>query len=332
MICSATLPITLPARATPSAEEAVRFRYVAPSACPDSASFTARLRERTQRGRPAEPDELARTFVLSITPGAEGFTGEIEFVEDSGESVSRRVHGAACDEVVSSLALITALALDASLREEARTEPEPESELQPDLKPEPEPTRPAPFPSYVAAAPTQPVAKASRLLVAGLAVAAGFDSALTAPWLGFAGALTWPSGFSLLVTPHYSSARRTVDTNRRAALRLLGVGSEACPVRQRSGAFSFYPCIELDIGALRAAGVPGGGLSSTGSRTIFWVALGPQVRLAWEPQAPLWLELQGGVAFPLVSHEFIFNRPLKRVYQVSRVTAQGGVVAGVRFW
>ncbi|HEX2671752.1 MAG TPA: hypothetical protein VHM25_12810, partial [Polyangiaceae bacterium] len=52
---------TAPARAQPS-EEAVRILYRAPTSCPDAASFATQLRERTQRGRFAEPSELARTF------------------------------------------------------------------------------------------------------------------------------------------------------------------------------------------------------------------------------------------------------------------------------
>jgi hypothetical protein len=105
-----------PLRAQP-AEVAIRFQYRAPPECPDAAAFTARVRERTPRGRLAEPGELARTFDVDVTADPAGFSGQIEFLDDGGVKVNRQLRGEQCDAVVSSLALITALALDATLRE-----------------------------------------------------------------------------------------------------------------------------------------------------------------------------------------------------------------------
>jgi len=105
----------VPARAEGTEETAVRIQYRAPTACPDAASFMAQLRERTARGRFAEPNELARTFDVELSADAQGFTGDLEFLDDSGAKVSRHVHGEQCAAVVSSLALITALALDAAV-------------------------------------------------------------------------------------------------------------------------------------------------------------------------------------------------------------------------
>jgi hypothetical protein len=101
-----------------SHEDAVRLQYAAPPQCPDSASFLAQLRERMARGRLAESGELARTFGVSIAADATDFSGRVELVDESGTTVSRRVHGEQCEAVVSSLALITALSLDATLRPE----------------------------------------------------------------------------------------------------------------------------------------------------------------------------------------------------------------------
>ncbi len=96
----------------------MRVQYGAPASCPDAESFATQLRERTQRGRLAEPNELARTFSVTLAADAQGFSGEVEFLDESGAKVNRRVHGEQCEAVVSSLALITALALDATLRSE----------------------------------------------------------------------------------------------------------------------------------------------------------------------------------------------------------------------
>lgn len=70
-----TLLVTLSAatlHAEPS-EDAVRFQYAAPDECPDATSSAAQVRQRTARGRGAEPSELARTFDVRLAADARGF-------------------------------------------------------------------------------------------------------------------------------------------------------------------------------------------------------------------------------------------------------------------
>jgi hypothetical protein len=61
--------------------------------------------------------------------------------------------------------------------------------------------------------------------------------------------------------------------------------------------------------------------------------VGAELRVAWEPSAPFWVELHGAVGFPLVqSYRFRFRKPDKDAYEVPAATGAGGLATGVRFW
>lgn len=324
-----------PPLAAQPAEEAVRFQYAAPPECPDAATFTARVRERTQRGRAAEPGELARTFSVDVTADANGFVGDIAFLDDGGQKVDRHLRGEQCDAVVSSLALITALALDATLREEEAPAPPPPAPEKATRSPE---ARVTPKPAPETRQPPAPIRERS-LAAARIGVGGGYGSALHAPGVGLAphaallGQLDWRSGFALRLSAHADWYDFTADEERRANLRILGVETSACPWRWRFGELGFAPCATLDLGSLHAEGEQGGKLTTPGSATIVWAAVGAELRLAWEPTGPLWVELRGAAAFPLVaSYEFVFRNPTHVAYRVPVFTGAGGIGVGVRFW
>ena len=318
----------------PATEEAIRFQYGAPAECPDLATFTARVRARTARGRVAAADELARTFAVAIAAEARGFSGSVEFLDDTGSSVSRRVHGEACDEVVSSLALITALALDASLR------PEPEQPAT--SKPAPVVAPPAPpVPALRPVSVARPgwEADGARGPSARVGVSGGYSVPLDAFSLGLLGQLDWPrtssliSGLALRLRGHYADADRDVDTGRHANLRLLGLEVSACPKGVRVDPFTLYLCGAFDLGSLRARGVKSPALPFPGSSTILWVAVGLELRLAWQPEAPFWLECSGQLGTPLVEHTFRFKAPTAEAFKAEPgLSAGAGIVSGVRFW
>jgi len=322
------------ARAQPR-EEAIRFQYAAPAECPDAASFIARVRLRTTRGREAAPGELARTFSVDVAAQGNGFVGAIEFLDDAGTKVSRRLGGEQCEPVVDSLALITALALDATLREEeppdaasaAATEPRSEPEPQPE--PAPVKSKPAPrtAPSPAAPHPRGPWLRSARLGVLG-----SYDTTIGALPFGLLGQLDWRSGWALRIDGHFASSEVTLDDGRRAKLRQLGLEASVCHTAFERDDFVLSPCAGVDVGSLRAEGQKSDQLTHAGASTIVWVSVGPELRAAWEPQLPLWVELRGVVGFPLNSHTFYFNQPYATVYDVPTLTAALGAAAGVRFW
>lgn len=305
-------------------DEAVRFRYSGPPDCPDEAAFVAQVRRRTSRGTPASEGELARTFTAEVRSDANGYIGLIEFLDDAGAPVNRRVHGEQCEAVVSSLALIVALSLDAS------------------LKPEAAPTEPAATPSVpllpkppVSAPPRQlraaPRSAAKAIPVRGrIGIGTAYDSGLGGWMLALLTQLDRPS-YALRFAAHYEGHQRLVDTGRRARLRTIGVAASGCTFRFARGPWALAPCVALDLGTLRAEGLREDRLVAAGGRTIFWAALAAELRLAWEPPAPLWLELQGTLSAPLVRHSFVFDNPPADVFTVPVLFGGVGGVVGVRF-
>jgi hypothetical protein len=316
------------ALAQPAVEDALRFQYTAPEECPGVEAFTARVRERTQRGRLAEDGELARTFAVTLTPDAGAFIGAVEFLDDSGAPVSRRVRGEHCDEVVSSLALITALAL------EARLEPE-TAPVAPAAPPPPPPAPPAPPPAKPA-----PTTRWERDTGQGpsarVGVSGGYGTPLDAFALGLLGQLDWSRGSSLLgalrLRGHFAESEHEVS-GRYAKLRLLGLEASACPQGLWLEPFVAYGCLAFDVGSLRASGVEGPELPFPGSSTVLWLAVGAELRVAWQPDAPFWLELNGQLGTPVVKHTFRFRAPDEPAFVLEPgLSAGAGIVSGVRFF
>lgn len=311
-------------------EEAVRFQYAAPEDCPNAEDFTARVRARTARGRSAEPEELARTFTVTIEPEARGFVGSIEFLDEAGARVSRRVSGEQCEAVASGLALITALALDATLREdEARPAPSPPSRLRP--PPPPRPPAPAVAPSVVRRLPQQSSPPLSSMRVG---LSGGYAGAERAPRLGLLGQLDFRSGWSLRLTAHYAWDQFVADDQgRRARLRAEGVEATVCPWQWASRELAVVPCALLDGGWLRVGGVKDDKLTTARSSTIWWGTVGAQLRLAWEPRAAFWAEARAEGLLPLrQGYRFTFENPHKTAYEVPAFAVSAGLSGGVRFW
>ena len=90
----------------------------------------------------------------------------------------------------------------------------------------------------------------------------------------------------------------------------------------------------LDLGSLRAEGELGDKLTTAGSDTILWAAVGAEARLLFDfSTLPLWVELSGNAVFPLVAtHRFRFRNPTAVAYEVPRFPVAGGAAFGVRFW
>jgi hypothetical protein len=322
-------------------EEAIRFQYAAPPECPDAAAFAARVRERTARGRLAEPGELARTFGVELTADAQGFSGQIAFLDDNGAIVNRQLRGEQCDAVVTSLALITALALDATLRE-AEPEPEPEPEPAGTTEEAPRPAQPRlPITPQVEVEAPDSRGRPGELLHARIGVGGALTTILdsprgdlVSPRIGLLGQLEWRSALALRLSAHLDRLDFTVDEGRRARLRLLALETSFCPWFLRSGALGFYPCGTVDVGSLRAEGELGDRLTTAGGDTIVWVSVGAEARLLFDfSTLPLWVELSGSAGFPLIAtHRFRFRNPSAVAYEVPRFPVAGGVALGVRFW
>jgi hypothetical protein len=292
------------------------------------------VRKRTALGRVAEPGELARTFTIKLTPDAKGYWGSIELLDDTGMRVARHLHGEQCEAVVSSLALITALALDATLRHAEETAPPlADASASSNALPAQVPPRAvAVTPASALEPDTLPRKISGRRSTGGrVGVVGGYDCSIHALPLALLGQLDWQSGWALRFTARYATDEFVVDEGRSAVVRRVDLETSACPWRLAAGVWGLSPCAAFDLGTLRAEGVKADRLTSASGKTILWASVGAELRLAWEPDAPVWIELRGAAGFPLVSHQFMFKYPDANALTVPRLSATAGLATGVRF-
>ena len=108
--------------------------------------------------------------------------------------------------------------------------------------------------------------------------------------------------------------------------------AEACPIKLTIATrLAARPCVPLDVGAVSAGG---NGEVNTSSHIRAWAAVGGLARLDWtlplQGNTAAVLELQGGVAFPLVREDFQFQ-PSTPVYQAPVAAGLAGLGVGLRF-
>jgi hypothetical protein len=92
--------------------EPIRVRFEAPSDCPGEAAFLDQVRARTAKARVAAASEKARTFAVRLAHEGRSIHGRLAIEESASQTEIREITGERCAEVVSALALITALAVD----------------------------------------------------------------------------------------------------------------------------------------------------------------------------------------------------------------------------
>lgn len=309
-------------------EPVIRFEYRAEPGCPDASAFVDRVRSRTQHGRLAASTELARTLVITASTNGHESIATIDFLDANGARVTRSVTGKSCDEVVTGIALVTALAIDARV-------------TAVDAAPSVAPASAAPSPS---AAPQReelsslrsrprPTPPAASLGV-GLGVAALLES-WVAPDAAFGlSAFGELSGLPVLKRLRIGALRASSAAaleSRRAHFTLLAGRLAACPVSAPiTGNLELFSCIAVDLGSFRAEGETGPGLEWTRSASIFWAAALLRPGLRWE-LAALTLELSGEIGFPLVRHTFAFEAPHQEVFEVPAIGVGTELSVGARF-
>lgn len=104
------------ARESWAESERVFMVYHAESGCPDGEAFLRSVQERTTRFELAQGKEPARQIVATVTESGTGFLGRLEVTDPTSGSSLRSVHGAVCEEVVTALSLMVALAIDPQAR------------------------------------------------------------------------------------------------------------------------------------------------------------------------------------------------------------------------
>src|SRR5262249_22451560 len=130
---------------------AIRVAYEAVDGCPASDAFVGEIRARTPLVRIAQGAETAVEIAVRVAREEGGARGRLELRMPDGEPSARGLVGATCEQVVSGLALIAAVALDPNASVAALVSPAPEPVpappgAVPTRAQEPPPDRPAPVP------------------------------------------------------------------------------------------------------------------------------------------------------------------------------------------
>ncbi len=316
-------------------EERVALDYHAPDECPGKAAFESEVRARTAK---VKFGAEGRRFRVVVDRGESGGAGTLSIREGDAAPSERTLSGAACDEVVSALALVAALAVDPLASTAPRSElvlpaePEPEPEPAPAPKPEPakapvervsSPPRPSPKPARAPAEPTQFRAGLRADLVSGPApkplLAGGFELFLhrktllgeSGLGLGFFAAQTGVGG------PDLETARFRWLVGR-VALCPLGAGRP----------LYYHLCAASDLGALHAEGLA---IYQPEARTRLWADAGA-VAVAGCEFGPHWYAgLAAGALVNLTRDRFFFEAPPRpeTVYDVPFATFFAGAGLGL---
>jgi hypothetical protein len=334
---SLTTAVLMPARAS----EPVRFEYSAPAECPGKAQFIERVRERSQYGRLASDDEPARTFVVALTVDESGATARVDFVDADGSPAFRNVEGTTCEEAVSGMALVCALAIDGrATPEESAAPKEPAVEVPAPLSPSHAPTTVL-VESTPATKPVDRAEPAARASASKTSFSAGVGAAYSshrgpsgAPVIdAFFGGRLSDLGPSARASGWYFRSDATSSSGREARFRGYGFRLEACPLAFGKRSLFAEPCIATDAGWIRASGVPGEALVETHDSTGgLWDVLAI-ARLGAVVSGRLLLEAQGELAVPLLRHQYGFGEPPAEplVYEVPAVGVSIGASIGFLF-
>jgi hypothetical protein len=297
--------------------------YTAPAGCPDSEQFLHQIAARTALARPALPNERAMKLTVVIKEVTGGDRGSLELESVDGATSARRVSAANCEQVVSALALMTALAVD------------PNASTAPVAKKEAPPQKPPTVPSKESEKPRAGDFRPERrsgthwrlqlgMGLEGLAGVAPKALLLARPSaeLGSAGGSRWSSAFRLSAGFGPSAGQ-----DSGGAFSLLTGRVEGCPRFDVAHALQISPCVAFDAGKLEVRGV---GVAPTERVERPWLAAGAVGRLEWKVATVLVLELAGEMFLPLVRDRFFVNSDAT-VHRTPPVVGGGTVGLGVRF-
>lgn len=299
---------------------ALQLRYEAPAACPSAERFFAQVEARTPLARTASQGEAATTLVIVIKSVVGGSTATLELRAPDGATSTREVSAAQCEQVVTALALMTALAIDQNAS----------------VTPVAERAQPA-APAKAAMVPTAPRSPArapgSRArfrweVGAAVEVLGGVSSdpvLLVRPFVELEHDASWR--FALRVS--VARARAQAETSVGAAQLTLWEGRvEGCPLRlEPSAAVRISPCVALDAGQLSALGK---GVLPARQVDRPWLAAGGISRLEFGLLGLLAIELSGELFAPIVRDRF-FVGANTTVHRAPAVAGGGALGLGVRF-
>lgn len=286
----------------------VSLDFQADAGCPDAAEFLARIHARTPLRPSSEPGALRLRVALRSSPT--GFRGQLRAGAAEG-SEPREVNAATCEEVADALALIGALIVERSKREQAERPLAPPARAEP-VRPIAVAPPPTPTPTAIAlGAEALMVRPMSTAPLAGAAISLFVDGRLTW-WLSAGYARNDALGAPRLVRLGYGGIGVGIGPpSLRLAPRLrlaAALGAE--------GAFVAAEGVDVDVAA--------------SIRRSYW-AIGGLARLQWQIVDHGYLFVHGAGLVPLVERAFSTREPYERVGTTAVVALKVGVGIGLGF-
>jgi hypothetical protein len=302
----------------------LRLRYEAPQTCPDADVFLGEVAARTPLARPAGANETATVLHVVIEDVSGGSAGTLELAAPGATTSVRKVSAADCGQVISALALMTALAID------------PNASLAPAPPPADEAPRPLPIPKGTAKpAPKVSPARSHWAFEVGavfeaLGGVAPDPVPLVRPFMQviLEDRSRWSYAFRL------SGGRAHAEVTHREGSGdfVLWTGRlEPCPLRfSAPRTLAMSACLPIDVGRLEAAGR---GVTPSNRVTRLWLSIGGAGRVEWRILEVLVLEITGELLLPIVRDRFFVgsDATAATLHRTPAVAGAATVGLGVRF-
>jgi hypothetical protein len=315
-------------------EQPIDLAYRAPDTCPSERQFVEMVVGRAAKTLVLSERARGRKFIVTVTQQRKEASGRLEIVA-GGTTAARDVSGANCAEVVSALALFTALAIDPSASIEPNPEPKHEEPRPPEPKPPPPPIMIVPpVDQETRRPPRERRAHRSEILVGARALGIGaFQGGAPTPRALAGGGL-----FAQWTTAGYGAYRigGTYFANSQEAgakFRFYSARLDGCPISEPVAPFfTFEPCIALELGRVSATSQATPGLAPT-TEGRWWVAGDLLARGRIVPIPWIFAELEVGASLPFTRYTFLLGRPGDVRGEVHRVPLVGwvlGLAVGAR--
>jgi hypothetical protein len=300
---------------------------VAPAGCPGDRAFENEIASRTRLASRTSAD--ARTFVVSISATPGGSSGVLEIRERDGTATERRVKTGSCEETVSALALVAALALDPTAGLNAQPAPPVTSPTPPAVPL----THPEQAPACPVAPPAVPIAEpAAGSYGSGIAFSLT-GGAAPRPLLGagaFLEAGRAGAFAARLSLADYPAASVATDVGS-ARFTLLLARAELCRPLAVTPVVELSLCAGFEAGRHSAEAEVGAGVSRPDRQSATWAAPVGAFRIAID-LGPMRFETEGNLGVPLVREDFVVDVPeQKTVYRAPAVEAGARFGLGMHF-
>jgi hypothetical protein len=302
----------------------VGIEYAAPDGCPAAHALLSEIRRRTSLANVTEASGQPAAFVVLIRRSSSIYVGSIRSLTSLGEVADRQLEAATCEEVVSAIALVVALALDPNADTSAlpwndagAPDASPAAPAAPLIVPFTSPVSSAPPPAPPSL-PAPPERLPSAWWVSAHAI---LEPHTVAPGMmpGAGASLEYDVGHSLWApTVRLSGfyAQTTVHRDAGGAkIQWYGGRLDIGTLPLRTAWLQAGPFVGMGAGALRAEGL----IARPNESTHPWADASVTLRARVLIASSFALAAEGGVVAPLTRYTYDFRDPDHLFYRIPDV-------------